>query len=77
MPGVALEILRIKNRILKRWTLKKKGFWKKKQFCSAYVTQKLSMGSLKKFNQIGPAVLPAIANIYTNKYIRAKSLLYR
>ena len=73
MPGVARGIFRIKNWIMKRWTLKEKVFEK----ANTFVTHKLSMGSLKKFNQIGPAVLPAIANIYTNKYIWAKSLLYR
>jgi len=35
------------------------------------------MGYLKKFSQFGPAVWPAIANIYINIYISALLLAYR
>jgi len=30
----------------------------------------------KNFSQVGPAVLPAMANIYTNKYINMREELY-
>ena len=35
-------------------------------FFLAFVTPGGTMGSLKKFSQFGPAVWPAIANIYTS-----------
>ena len=38
----------------------------KKSIALAYVTPMVSIGSLKNVIQFGPAVWPAIANIYTN-----------
>ena len=42
----------------------------------AYVTSGVLMGSLKKFSKFGPAVWPAIANIYIH-IDEQRALLYR
>ena len=66
MPGVARgiclnEILKIPGVFSKKFR-----FLKKKSIFLAFVTPGAPMGSLKKFSPFGPAVWPAIGNIYTN-----------
>ena len=73
MTGVA-------RRIFSNKILKKKNLIFEKKFTCVKLAYMLPPGVLKSSNkknvsQLGPAVWPAIANIYTNKYIRAKSFI--
>ena len=73
VPGVARGIKKKSNFEEKKFVFEKKIIFENKSICLAVVTPRVPMGSLKKFSQFGPAVWPAIADIYT--YER-RALLY-